>query len=203
MSRLRHLKPSGSMLVALLALVMATTGSAVAASLITSKQIKDGTITTKDINKKAIKSLKGKTGATGPQGASGPQGPKGDTGAAGVKGDKGDAGTNGTNGANGTAVAFARILGNGSVTAAQTKGFDGATVTHPATGYYCISGLSFSPKNAVGSGQFLQDKVSTFINNGLGYGSCPGTTQVSVALQQDGGGVGDSATDGPFMININ
>src|SRR3954469_5338453 len=95
MSRLRHLKPSGSMLVALVALVMATTGSAVAASLITTKQIKDGTITTKDINKKAIKSLKGKTGPTGPQGATGPQGPKGDAGAAGGKGDKGDKGATG------------------------------------------------------------------------------------------------------------
>jgi hypothetical protein len=40
----RHFRPSGSMLVALLALVLAMTGSAVAASLITSKQIKDGTI---------------------------------------------------------------------------------------------------------------------------------------------------------------
>src|SRR3954447_25854069 len=95
MSRLRHLKPSGSMLVALVALVMATTGSAVAASLITSKQIKDGTITAKDINKKALKSLKGKTGksgATGAAGSQGPVGPKGSDGAAGAKGDKGDKG---------------------------------------------------------------------------------------------------------------
>jgi hypothetical protein len=81
----RH-RPSGSMLVALLALVMATTGSAVAASLITSAQIKDGTIQTKDISKKAKKALKGNRGATGAPGASGS---KGDTG---PKGDKGDTG---------------------------------------------------------------------------------------------------------------
>jgi hypothetical protein len=74
------------MLVALVALVMATTGSAVAASLITSKQIKDGTIQTKDISKKAQKTLKGKTGAKGAQGIQGMQGAKGD------KGDKGDTG---------------------------------------------------------------------------------------------------------------
>jgi hypothetical protein len=98
MSRLRRFKPSGSMLVALLALVMATTGSAVAASLITSKQIKDGTIQTKDISKKAQKSLKGKAGATGPQGpagSAGPAGPAGAAGAAGAKGDKGDKGDRG------------------------------------------------------------------------------------------------------------
>jgi hypothetical protein len=77
------------MLVAILALVLATTGSAVAASLITSKQIKDGTIQTKDISKKAQKSLRGKTGAKGATGATGAAGP---AGAAGPKGDKGDVG---------------------------------------------------------------------------------------------------------------
>jgi hypothetical protein len=52
-------------------------GSAVAASLITSKQIKDGTIKYKDINKNTRTKLKG---STGPQGPQGPQGPKGDQG---------------------------------------------------------------------------------------------------------------------------
>jgi hypothetical protein len=98
MSRFRRYRPSGSMLVALLALVMATTGSAVAASLITSKQIKNGTIQTADISKKAQKSLKGKTGARGPigltgaAGAPGAKGDKGDAGAAGAKGDTGPIG---------------------------------------------------------------------------------------------------------------
>src|SRR3954447_4931968 len=109
MSRYR---PSGAMLVALLALVMATTGSAVAASLITSKQIKDGTIQTKDISKKAQKTLKGKAGATGPAGAAGAAGaagPAGPAGAQGAKGDKGDAG------APGTAVAYAHVMTNGTL----------------------------------------------------------------------------------------
>jgi hypothetical protein len=52
-------------------------GSAVAASLITSKQIKDGTIKLKDINKNTRTKLQG---STGPQGPQGPQGPKGDQG---------------------------------------------------------------------------------------------------------------------------
>src|SRR4030088_2003636 len=101
MSRLRRFRPSGSMLVALLALVMATTGSAVAASLITSAQIKDGTIQTRDISKKAQAALKGNAGAAGAQGSQGPQGlkgDKGDKGGAGPKGDKGDAGAKGDTG---------------------------------------------------------------------------------------------------------
>jgi hypothetical protein len=83
------------MLLALLALVMATTGSAVAASLITSKQIKDGTIQTKDISKQARKALKGKPGAAGAQGLQGAKGDAGPKGDQGVKGDKGDTGAQG------------------------------------------------------------------------------------------------------------
>jgi hypothetical protein len=92
MKRLRRYRPTPALFVALLALALATTGSAVAASLITSKQIKDGTIQTKDISKKAVKSLSGKagpagaTGATGAAGAAGPQGAKGDKGDTGAKG---------------------------------------------------------------------------------------------------------------------
>jgi len=66
---------------------MATTGSAVAASVITSSQIKDGTIQTKDISSKARNSLKGKAGKTGPAGPQGNQGqigPRGLTGASGA-----------------------------------------------------------------------------------------------------------------------
>src|SRR5215212_8370748 len=92
MSRLRRFRPSGSMVVALLALVMAMSGSAVAASLITSKQIKDGTIQTKDISKKARTALKATRGSVGPAGATGPAGPIGPMGAQGEKGDKGEPG---------------------------------------------------------------------------------------------------------------
>jgi hypothetical protein len=109
MSRFRR-RPSGSMLVALLALVMAMSGSAMAAALITSAQIKDGTIQTKDLAKKTISALKGKTGAngatgaTGAAGVAGPQGPagaKGDIGPAGAKGDTGAAGAKGETGQQG------------------------------------------------------------------------------------------------------
>ena len=55
-------------------------GVATAGTLITSKQIKNGTIKTKDISSKAKRALKGNTGPrgfTGPQGPQGPQGPAG------------------------------------------------------------------------------------------------------------------------------
>ena len=83
--------------VSTLALALAVGGgSAYAASQITSKDIKNGTIATKDLSKSARKALAGKRGATGPRGAvgaPGPTGAKGDTGAAGAAGAAGAPGT--------------------------------------------------------------------------------------------------------------
>jgi hypothetical protein len=72
-------RPSGSMVVAVLALVLATSGSAVAASVITSRQIKDGTIQTKDISKRARAQLAktASAGTAGPRGDTGETGPRG------------------------------------------------------------------------------------------------------------------------------
>jgi len=78
------------MIVAVLALLLAMSGSAVAGSLITSKQIKNGTIQTKDISKKARTALTARASSLpGPQGPAGPVGPKGATGAPGQDGANG------------------------------------------------------------------------------------------------------------------
>src|SRR4051794_29077026 len=102
MNRIRRVSPS--MLIALVAIVMATTGSAVAASLITSKQIKDGSIEVKDLSKKARATLKaapGVAGAPGQAGAQGAQGPKGETGEPGGRGAAGEPGVKGDTGPRG------------------------------------------------------------------------------------------------------
>jgi hypothetical protein len=85
---LRRRHPSATMIVALLALVAASAGVGNAAtSLITGKQIKNGSVTGKDIKNKSVplSKLSGKlpAGATGPAGAAGPAGPAGGTGPAG------------------------------------------------------------------------------------------------------------------------
>lgn len=71
--------------VAVVAAVVASVATAGAASLITGKQIKDGSISAKDLNK-AVRAQLGKAGVPGPPG------PKGDTGPAGAKGDTGSPG---------------------------------------------------------------------------------------------------------------
>jgi hypothetical protein len=72
----------------IVSLVVGGVGSATAASLITGKQIKNGSIQYSDLSKKAKKKLRGKrgkTGAAGVGGAKGDQGAKGDPGASATK----------------------------------------------------------------------------------------------------------------------
>jgi hypothetical protein len=68
-----------------LGLVVATAGTATAAKLITGKQIKDGSISAKDLSK-AVRAQLAKTGAAGAPGAQGPAGAKGEAGIQGVPG---------------------------------------------------------------------------------------------------------------------
>ena len=57
--------------------VVAATSATAATIVITSKNIKDGTIQTRDISRKAKRALKGKVGPRGPAGQAGQQGPRG------------------------------------------------------------------------------------------------------------------------------
>ena len=67
----------------ILALVIAMTGSAVGASLITGKQIKNSSITGKDVKNKSLTKSDFKGSVRGPRGLTGAQGPPGATGAPG------------------------------------------------------------------------------------------------------------------------
>jgi Collagen triple helix repeat (20 copies) len=120
-------RPSPAMAVAIVALLAGFSGSATAALVTTGKQIKDGTVTGKDVKNrtlgtkklstKAITSLKGQRGPAGPQGpkgeagVQGAQGLKGDTGAAGPQGPKGDTGVAQTT----TRIAGIAFTANGSI----------------------------------------------------------------------------------------
>jgi collagen triple helix repeat protein len=91
------------MVVAMIALGVALSGSAIAAGLVTSAQIKDGTIRLVDINPSTKTSLKGQRGPQGPAGARGATGAAGATGAQGVAGPAGAKGATGATGATGPA----------------------------------------------------------------------------------------------------
>lgn len=81
-----------------LLIALSSTGGAVAGSLVTGRQIKDGTITTADIKNKTVKKrdlAKGARGLPGPRGAAGQPGAEGSVGAAGRPGLQGDTGPRG------------------------------------------------------------------------------------------------------------
>lgn len=95
----------------IVALVVGTTG-AVAASLITGQDVKNGSLAAKDLNKKLRKKINksgtagtagapGTAGATGPAGPQGPQGQQGPQGVAGADGENGDDGAPGDDGDDG------------------------------------------------------------------------------------------------------
>ena len=157
---LRRLVPTPSMVVALLALVLVSDGSAVAGSLVTSAQIKDHTIKVVDLKKSTVKALKGNAGPSGPQGEQGPQG------AEGAQGPKGDAGS--TRG-------YAMIQPNGTLYNQQGT-FTDLAIVHPATGVYCLSKVpdgqtgigNYGPVIASAHGQDFAKVVAT-VN--LEYGS--------------------------------
>jgi hypothetical protein len=91
MPTLKLRRPSPALLLAVAALVLALGGTATAAVVITSGQIKDGTIRARDLDPKLRRQLASRPVA-GPAGAAGP---KGDAGAKGDTGPKGDAGAPG------------------------------------------------------------------------------------------------------------
>jgi len=186
MKRFIHkITSSGPLAVAFVALLVAMSGSAVAASLITSKQIKDGTIQVKDISKTARTQLAAK-GASGVPGPQGPQGPAGLAGAQGEKGDTGTQGERGAQGAPGEAVAYANVKGDGTIEPGQSKGISNAMIDRTTEGVFCFKNLGFTPKSVVVSpdGSFGQlDTVvtaSVLVNGALSDCDADGTHKVRV-----------------------
>lgn len=103
MSYLKGRRPSGSMIVAIIALVAVLGGSAYAAAKITGKDIKNSTITTKDVKDGTLRSQDFSDEAKDSlRGANGPQGVTGATGSAGADGTDGEDGTDGVDGEDGT-----------------------------------------------------------------------------------------------------
>jgi hypothetical protein len=106
-----------ALIAAVVSAVVAAASGTAATIVVTSKNIKDGTIQTVDISGKAKRALKGNrgprgvSGAVGPAGTQGPAGPQGlagPQGPPGPQGDKGDQGPEGPEGPSGVSVAYDR-----------------------------------------------------------------------------------------------
>jgi hypothetical protein len=146
--------PSPAMVIACLALFVASAGTGIAAHhyLITStKQIKPSVLS----KLKGAKGPKGATGAiglTGATGATGLTGLTGATGAIGLTGAIGATGATGAQGVAGTARAYAYVKGTATPTfvAALTKNFTAVSrPTGQPTGFYCLTPASGIDPNSV------------------------------------------------------
>lgn len=129
------------MVIAILALIVAASGDAVAdgvtaaAKLVTGKQVKNESLTSADVKNGSLtlsdfksserRRLRGAEGPSGEKGALGPQGPVGSPGATGAKGDPGPPGT---------ARAYGHVRADGLLT--NAKGIE--TVVHQVDGTYCV-----------------------------------------------------------------
>jgi hypothetical protein len=88
-----------------------------------SKQVINGSLTRADLSKKTIAALHGVPGPRGAQGIQGAQGTQGTQGVQGVQG------------VPGTARAYGRVAGDGTLTRSKNI----TSVSHPATGVYCLT----------------------------------------------------------------
>lgn len=121
---------SGAALGFVVGALIAGGATAGAAGLITGKQIRDGSISAKDLSKAVRAQLK-RTGA---------QGPKGDPGAKGDTGPQGPPGQPATPPAS-EVFAYATVFAAGTVApdSYPRLNLEQSAVTHPSTGEYCLT----------------------------------------------------------------
>jgi hypothetical protein len=190
LNRFRLRRPSPALVVSIIALVVATTGTGYAAislpkNSVGTKQLKKNAVTGTKIKKNAVTGSKVKdhslAGADINLGALGTVPSAANANHA----TNADNATNATNATHATSadtagsaqpVAFALVNSNGTV--ADGKGVTNANVTHPSTGVYCVSGLSFTVRGGQVINVFGGSRGTTAQFTPGTTGFCPSGGQV-------------------------
>jgi Collagen triple helix repeat (20 copies) len=134
----KHMSPA--MIVALIALFIATAGGATAAgTLITGAQIKNGSISLVDLSANAKKALNGQRGAAGLAGPQGPDGPGGPAGTAGETGPQGLKGPMGAQGAAGPPGPGTKTVSGGVTETGSAFSGTGYTASRTGVGEYRLA----------------------------------------------------------------
>jgi hypothetical protein len=180
MPRMLRRRPSPALVVAIIALVVATAGSATAATVLIkrSSQVARGAINSGDLaNDRAVNlvdltpatrlALQNEGGPAGPQGERGPQGPagaRGDRGPRGEDGPRGPQGEPGADGADGAALAHAYVTAEGAVPESLQKGVNASELTFSEDGFamYCFD-LAVPVENAVASIDYGDIRTGGFV----------------------------------------
>jgi hypothetical protein len=172
----RLLRQSPAMVVAMLALFVALTGTAVAttSALITGNQIKNSSITGADVKNKSLTPRDFRGSVRGPRGLRGLTGATGTAGGAGAKGDKGDKGDPGPQGR------WAHVHGDGTIVAQS----GGITVIHGGAGFWFVTfpGADVLNKPILASESRLD---GTFPPGAISATPCGGGAQGLTCTQSD------------------
>ncbi len=136
---------------------------------VTAAKIKNGTITGSKINLSSLGAVPSATNAT----------------------NAGNANTLGGQPASAfpaaSVIRSATVEENGTVVASKSDGISQANVTHPAEGFYCVSGLSPAPKTAVAQAAFgSRGEIGVYVEtNPESTGEC-GHKQVAISTYEGG-----------------
>jgi Collagen triple helix repeat (20 copies) len=151
----RVVRQSPVLVVAMLALFVALTGTAVAttSALITGNQIKNSSITGADVKNKSLRPIDFSGSVRGARGAAGPAGPQGPQGSQGAQGPPGTQGAAGMPGAQGRAGAT-----NVTVRTARTA------VGVAAELVYGLSPDCLAGERATGGGAFVVNYNARFVD---------------------------------------
>ena len=191
-------RPSPALIVASLALFVALGGVGYAAAkidgknilkgTITAKQVKDRSLGSKDLSKRAVRTLRSLRGPRGVRGLTGPQGPQGVAGAA------------------GSAVAFALVRADGTVDTELSKNITTANVvTTGGSGVYGFRGLSFRPRSIQVTMSFDSASVTgSNVGGGVGFiGDCSTVAGVDQACASSNDDADAGAEPRAFFVVFN
>ena len=187
-------------LIAAVILTLSLSGGAMAAKLITGKQIKDNSVASADIKNGSLKTTDLSAGAISDLQSTGPAGPQGDVGPAGPQGDAGAVGAAGAAGAPGLVRAYARVL---ATTVTLQSG--GITSNVPSTGLTCVAvpGVDSATTVAVVTLDYNSDSSSGTIQayaEAHATGCAVGQFGVRTFNRNNGGTI--NFTNEPFMILV-
>jgi hypothetical protein len=197
MSKAFRRRPSAALVIACLALFVALggvgyaaakiNGSSIVKGTITAKQIKDRSLGSKDLSKRAVRALRSLRGPRGLRGLAGPQGPAGAAGAA------------------GSAVAYALVRADGTVDTELSKNVTAANVVANGGGVYGFRGLSFRPHSIEVTMSFDSAGVTgSNVGGGVGFiGDCTTVTGVDQACASSNDDADAGAEPRAFFVVFN
>jgi hypothetical protein len=157
MKRITRLRGAPAMVVAIVAVVMSAVGSATAAGLITSRHVKNNSLTSLDVRDRSLRAKDFSSGQL-PSGAPGPRGPQGTPGPPGPRGAEGPPGRDGS-------LRLRYVSGVGTM-AGPGRGLEGHEAVCPQDAPYVLGGGVWSQPD---SDELTL--VNSFPSDGTGDGS--------------------------------